>query len=136
MKLTRIILGIVVSQIFVLEETASYGNKIDWELFISCLLPASWGYFIYLLIVTGKKSLLPASFFSVHKWLTPIAVMMCIESLLVYVVFPLIVMAVRPVAIVLYYLWICRLTLLLTIPLSYKIIGIIDEHLTKLLPKE
>lgn len=129
MRLVEFILGVVISHIFVLEETLPYGSVIDMKVIIACLLPASWMYIIYMYIVMKKG--ISFSFHTIHRGLIPVAVMICVESFLVFIVLPLMAIIIKPIAILLYYLWVCRITLLLTIPVSYKIIKVINNRLLK-----
>lgn len=127
MKLLIWILAIIISQIFVFEET-KYGIGINLEPIILFLLFFSWIYFVCILIAVCKKRN-PFSNITIHKWLIPITTMICVESLLIFVGLPLLAKIFRPIAIILYYLWVYRFTMLFTIPISYKIVVNLIEHL-------
>jgi len=132
MKLVKFIFAIIISQIFVFEETRPYGKGINLESIDSFLLVFSWIYFIYILIMVYKIRGVFSSHITIHKWLIPVTTMVCIESLLIFVGLPLLAKIFRPIALALYYLWISRFTMLLTVPISYIIIKILIKKLSNL----
>ena len=132
MKHANFILAIIISQIFVFEETRSFHIGIGMDSIISFLLIFSWTYFLYILITVYKIRRTFPSSITLHKWLIPIATMICMESLLIYVVAPLFAKIIMPIAFLLYYMWIFRITMLLTVPFSYMIIEYLIKHLSNL----
>ena len=133
MKHANFILAIIISQIFVFEETRSFHIGIGMNSIISFLLIFSWTYFLYILITVYKIRRTFPSSITLHKWLIPIATMICMESLLIYVVGPLFAKIIMPIAFLLYYMWIFRITMLLTVPFSYIIFDKIIKRLSDIL---
>ena len=133
MKHANFILAIIISQIFVFEVTTDFHIGINMVSIISFLSIFSWTYFIYILITVYKIRRTFPSSITLHKWLIPIATMICMESLLIYVVGPLFAKIIMPIAFLLYYMWIFRITMLLTVPFSYIIFDKIIKRLSDIL---
>ena len=133
MKHANFILAIIISQIFVFEVTTDFHIGINMGSIISFLSIFSWTYFIYILITVYKIRRTFPSSITLHKWLIPIATMICMESLLIYVVGPLFAKIIMPIAFLLYYMWIFRITMLLTVPFSYIIFDKIIKRLSDIL---
>ena len=133
MKHANFILAIIISQIFVFEVTTDFHIGINMGSIISFLSIFSWTYFIYILITVEKIRRTFPSSITLHKWLIPIATTICMESLLIYIVFPLYAKIIMPIAFLLYYMWIFRITMLLTVPFSYIIFDKIIKRLSDIL---